>query len=68
MGFRSRAAGALLALGLLAAAPAAWAGSSLSAWRVSREGSLELRTQPGVSVQAFYEEGLGGYTYLEEPG
>jgi N-acetylmuramoyl-L-alanine amidase len=36
------------------------AASSLSAWRVSREGVLELRTSPGIQVRAFYEEGLGG--------
>jgi N-acetylmuramoyl-L-alanine amidase len=38
----------------------ALAASSLSAWRVSREGVLELRTSPGIQVRAFYEEGLGG--------
>jgi N-acetylmuramoyl-L-alanine amidase len=38
----------------------ALAASSLSAWRVSREGVLELRTSPGIQVRAFFEEGLGG--------
>jgi len=35
------------------------AASSLSAWRVSREGVLELRTSPGIQVLAFFEEGRG---------
>ncbi|MCT0226161.1 N-acetylmuramoyl-L-alanine amidase [Synechococcus sp. CS-1328] len=43
----------------LAALPA-WAASSLGAWRISREGILELRTTPGVQLQAFFEEGSGG--------
>ena len=34
--------------------------SSLSAWRVSRAGVLELRTNPGIQVRAFFEEGGGG--------
>jgi N-acetylmuramoyl-L-alanine amidase len=38
----------------------ALAASSLSAWRVSREGVLELRTSPGIQVRAFFEEGRGG--------
>ncbi len=49
-------AGALLAL----AALPAQAASTLSAWRVSREGLLELRTAPGISVRAFFEEGAAG--------
>ncbi|MEB3331421.1 MAG: N-acetylmuramoyl-L-alanine amidase [Synechococcaceae cyanobacterium] len=59
MGFRSRACSALLAFCLFTAVQPARAGSSLSAWRISRDGTLELRTQPGVAVQAFYEEGIG---------
>ena len=52
---------ALLALGLvLAAELPSWAGSSLSAWRISRDGNLELRTNPGIQVQAFFEEGRDG--------
>jgi N-acetylmuramoyl-L-alanine amidase len=46
-------------LAILAALPA-WAASALSAWRISRDGVLELRTTPGVPVQAFFEEGTGG--------
>ena len=38
---------------------AARAASSLWAWRISREGSLELRTAPGTGVQAFFQEGAG---------
>ncbi|MFN5160676.1 MAG: N-acetylmuramoyl-L-alanine amidase, partial [Cyanobacteriota bacterium] len=38
----------------------ALAASSLSAWRISRDGVLELRTAPGTSLQAFFEEGEGG--------
>ena len=49
---------ALFPLALLAALPA-WAVSALSAWRFGRDGVLELRTAPGVMLQAFYEEGQG---------
>jgi len=49
----------LLLLAVLAATPAR-AASSLSAWRVSREGVLELRTSPGIPVRAYFEEGSGG--------
>jgi N-acetylmuramoyl-L-alanine amidase len=48
-----------VALSGLAALPAR-AVSALSAWRVSPEGVLELRTTPGVPLQAFFEEGIGG--------
>ena len=47
----------LLALDGLAALPAL--ASSLAAWRVSREGVLELRTSPNAAVRAFYEAGSG---------
>ncbi|MEB3263083.1 MAG: N-acetylmuramoyl-L-alanine amidase [Synechococcus sp.] len=43
----------------LAALPA-WAASTLGAWRLTRDGVLELRTSPDVSLQAFFEEGSGG--------
>lgn len=49
----------LLALALVLAEAPAWAGA-LAAWRVSREGVLELRTLPNVSLQAYYEAGTGG--------
>ncbi|QPN68632.1 N-acetylmuramoyl-L-alanine amidase [Synechococcus sp. CBW1006] len=42
------------------AALPAWAASTLGAWRITREGILELRTTPGVQIQAFFEEGSGG--------
>ena len=48
-----------LALPLLAALPA-WAASALAAWRISADGVLELRTPPGTSLQAFFEEGRFG--------
>jgi len=48
-----------LLLALLTALPA-MAGSSLAAWRISREGNLELRTAPGIPLRAFYEEGPPG--------
>jgi N-acetylmuramoyl-L-alanine amidase len=38
----------------------ALAASSLSAWRISREGGLELRTAPGVPARAYFEEGANG--------
>jgi N-acetylmuramoyl-L-alanine amidase len=63
--------GGLVALLLLPAALPAWALSALSAWRVSREGVLELRTSPGVSAQAFFEEGSGGRgprVWIDLPG
>jgi N-acetylmuramoyl-L-alanine amidase len=47
-------------LGAVVTSLPALAASSLSAWRVSREGVLELRTTPGIQVRAFFEEGLGG--------
>ena len=52
---------ALLSLAVtgLGALPA-WAASALTAWRVSRDNVLELRTSPGVRLQAFFEEGTGG--------
>ncbi|MEO1001587.1 MAG: N-acetylmuramoyl-L-alanine amidase [Cyanobacteria bacterium J06638_7] len=49
----------LLVLALLLADLPALA-SSLAAWRLSRQGILELRTTPDVPLQAFYEAGEGG--------
>ena len=63
-------AGAVAALGGLVALPAS-AASSLSAWRLSREGVLELRTSPGITVQAFFEAGSAGRgprIWLDLPG
>jgi N-acetylmuramoyl-L-alanine amidase len=58
----------LLAL-LLADLPAF--ASSLAAWRVNRQGQLELRTTPNVPLQAFYEAGSGGRgprVWIDLPG
>jgi N-acetylmuramoyl-L-alanine amidase len=44
---------------LLAGTPS-WAGSSLFAWQINREGQLELRTTPGSQVRAYFEEGKRG--------
>lgn len=57
-------------LSLLAALPAR-AASALAAWRVSPEGVLELRTQPEIRLQAFYEagrEGQGPRVWIDLPG
>jgi N-acetylmuramoyl-L-alanine amidase len=59
MGVRAARFAWLLSLPLLLGALPAQAASALSAWRLSREGVLELRTSPGVRLQAFYEEGSG---------
>jgi N-acetylmuramoyl-L-alanine amidase len=71
-GLRSAGRSALLValLTLLAELPA-WAGSSLSAWRFTREGSLEIRTAPGIQIQAFFEEGppgKGPRVWIDLPG
>jgi len=45
--------------------------SSLAAWRVTRQGVLELRTTPDVSLQAFYEAGQAGQgprVWIDFPG
>jgi N-acetylmuramoyl-L-alanine amidase len=55
----------------LAAELPAWAGSSLAAWRFSGDGSLQLRTAPGVQLQAFFEEGppgRGPRVWVDMPG
>ncbi|MFO7629922.1 MAG: N-acetylmuramoyl-L-alanine amidase [Prochlorococcaceae cyanobacterium] len=58
-------------LTLLAALPAR-AASALAAWRVSAEGVLELRTEPDVRLQAFYEAGRGSQqgprVWIDLPG
>ena len=71
-GLRAAGRSALLVslLTLLADLPA-WAGSTLSAWRFNREGSLEIRTAPGIQIQAFFEEGLPGKgprVWIDLPG
>jgi N-acetylmuramoyl-L-alanine amidase len=45
--------------------------SSLAAWRINRQGVLELRTSPDVSLQAFYEAGdasRGPRVWIDFPG
>ena len=49
----------------------AWANSALAAWRINRSGALELRTQPGTSVEAFFEAGsrvAGPRLWVDLPG
>ena len=61
---------ASLPANLLVALPA-WAASALSAWRLNREGVLELRTAPASNLLAFYEEGrgaLGPRVWIDLPG
>jgi N-acetylmuramoyl-L-alanine amidase len=50
----------LLALALVIGGLPARAASALAAWRITRDGKLELRTSPGVQVRAYYEAGSGG--------
>jgi N-acetylmuramoyl-L-alanine amidase len=50
----------LLAAMTVAGELPARAASALAAWRMNRDGVLELRTSPGVQLQAFYEEASGG--------
>jgi N-acetylmuramoyl-L-alanine amidase len=48
-----------------------WAASSLAAWRFAEDGSLQLRTAPGVSLRAFFEEGppgRGPRVWIDLPG
>ncbi|MBM5790215.1 MAG: N-acetylmuramoyl-L-alanine amidase [Cyanobacteria bacterium M_surface_10_m1_298] len=55
---------------VLWALPAA-AISALSAWRISSDGVLELRTPPATRVEAFFEEGqgaIGPRIWLDLPG
>ena len=47
------------------------AGSTLSAWRVSPDRGIELRTAPGTPVRAYYEEGrqgVGPRIWFDLPG
>jgi N-acetylmuramoyl-L-alanine amidase len=60
----------LLLLALLLADLPLWA-SSLAAWRLTRQGDLELRTSPDVPLQAFYEAGSAGRgprVWIDLPG
>ncbi|EDY38659.1 cell wall hydrolase/autolysin [Cyanobium sp. PCC 7001] len=60
----------LLVLALLLADLPAWA-SSLAAWRLTREGALELRTSPNVRPEAFFEDGSrlqGPRVWVDLPG
>ena len=72
---RARLSGLLLAASLpvlsLASSLPAWAGSALAAWRINRSGALELRTPPGTTPQAFFEEGrglVGPKLWVDVPG
>jgi N-acetylmuramoyl-L-alanine amidase len=68
--WRRRGSRVLLLLALLLADLPAFA-SSLAAWRVNRQGQLELRTTPNVPLQAFYEAGSGGRgprVWIDLPG
>jgi N-acetylmuramoyl-L-alanine amidase len=65
-----RVVSAALGLAVLLAAGVARA-SSLGAWQVNRQGVLELRTSPGISVQAFFEPGglgRGPRLWIDLPG
>lgn len=47
------------------------AGSSLAAWRITRQGVLELRTSPEVTLRAFFEAGAlgrGPRLWVDLPG
>ena len=49
----------------------AWASSALAAWRINRSGALELRTPPGISIEAFFEQGtrlVGPRLWVDLPG
>jgi N-acetylmuramoyl-L-alanine amidase len=55
---------------LLNAGPS-WAASSLFAWQINRQGQLELRTTPGATVRAYFEEGRrdqGPRVWFDLPG
>lgn len=65
------ALGSAVSLALILAALPAQAASALAAWRISREGILELRTSPSITLQAFYEAGQGGQgprIWIDLPG
>lgn len=60
----------LLAVALVLADLPALA-SSLAAWRITRQGALELRTSPNVRLQAFFEDGTrlrGPRVWVDLPG
>jgi len=62
---------ALVPLTLALSALPALAGSPLSAWRINREGQLELRTAPDLPVRAFFEAGrgaIGPRIWFDMPG
>jgi N-acetylmuramoyl-L-alanine amidase len=68
--WRDRGSRALLVLALLLADLPALA-SSLAAWRINRQGQLELRTTPNVPLQAFFEAGSAGRgprVWIDLPG
>jgi N-acetylmuramoyl-L-alanine amidase len=72
---RARLSGLALAVAMpvlaFGSALPAWAGSALAAWRINRSGALELRTPPGTSIEAFFEEGrglVGPRLWLDLPG
>jgi N-acetylmuramoyl-L-alanine amidase len=68
---RAALVSALLPVALAISALPAWAASSLGAWRLSRDGVLELRTSPSISIQAYYEEGRGSQgprVWIDLPG
>jgi N-acetylmuramoyl-L-alanine amidase len=63
--------GSIASLALVLAALPAQASSALAAWRISREGILELRTSPSITLRAFYEAGQGGQgprIWIDLPG
>ena len=68
---RSGWIGGVASLAMLLSALPAEAASALAAWRISREGVLELRTTPSITLQAFYEAGQGGQgprVWIDLPG
>lgn len=61
----------LASLLLLAAEAAQAAGSALGAWRLTRQGVLELRTTPNTALKAFFEApglGRGARLWIDLPG
>jgi N-acetylmuramoyl-L-alanine amidase len=63
--------GALAPWLLLGAQAAQAAASSLGAWRLNRQGVLELRTSPNATLKAFFEApalGRGARLWIDLPG
>lgn len=63
--------GCVGALVLLAGQVALASGSSLGAWRLSRQGVLELRTSPQATLRAYFEAGSlgrGPRLWIDLPG